>query len=95
MLIILFSEFKKVVVGELTLLNLKLNAVSENVSVLLSLMRQNENIATQEPDLLKKMKIFNNKLPLKSVEELKELEDWLTDESNYKFMVIKLKYLTV
>lgn len=62
--------------------------MSENVSAVLSLMRQNENTsATQEPDLLKKITIFDNKLPLKSDEELKELEDWLTDESNYKFMV--------
>lgn len=62
--------------------------MAENVSTILSLMRQNENTAMQEPDLLKKIKIFNSKLPLKSNEELKELEDWLTDDSNYKFMVI-------
>lgn len=50
-------------------------------------MRQKENTAT-EPVLLKNIQIFNNKLPLKSNEELKEFEDWLKEENNYKFMVI-------
>ncbi|CAG9814609.1 unnamed protein product [Phaedon cochleariae] len=68
-------DFEKVVIGELTLLNLKINAMGENVSTILSFMRQNTNTAMQEPDLFKKIKIFNSKLPLKSNEGLEELED--------------------
>lgn len=50
-------------------------------------MRQKKNTAT-EPVLLKTIQIFNNKLPLKSNEEIKKFEDWLKGEYNYKFMVI-------
>lgn len=51
-------------------------------------MRSKEYTTLEEPDLLKKIKIFNSKLPLKTNEELKELEEWLNDDTNYKFMVI-------
>lgn len=74
------------VLSELSLLHLKINAIGENVSSIVAFHKSNAGslLPTSSLDAITSL---NKRLPIKSVEELTEFESWLGDEKNYKLMV--------
>lgn len=78
-------DFKKLVVDELSSLHLKVDRVLEEVA---SLRRaQRSETITMKSDYNVQIHTLNSKCPLKSIEELKDFEEWLENENNYKLMV--------
>jgi len=82
-----FSDFKKLVVDELAQINLKINMVLDNISTLLQSQRI---ISEKEVHMLPQSDFdeFRKMIPVKSAEDLKLLEYWLSaKEANYVTMV--------
>lgn len=86
-MIVFFSDFKKLVVDELAQINLKINMVLDNISTLLQSQRI---ISEKEVHMLPQSDFdeFRKMISVKSAEDLKLLEDWLSaKEANYVTMV--------
>ncbi|CAG9769860.1 unnamed protein product [Ceutorhynchus assimilis] len=73
--------FKKLVLNELAHLHLKLNTLIEIVS---TIMKAQDTFSSGNTE---KESAFIRKLPVTSIEELLEIEEWLKVENNHKTMV--------
>lgn len=80
-------EFKKQVLRQLQIINLKQTQMCEDMQTIMTkIVMQNDDILTQNND--KEESIFNKfDFPLKSISELDALEDFISDENNCNLLV--------
>lgn len=80
------DDFKRLVMDELSQLNLKVNSLIDSVSTLINTRR----LETLSYNFENKAKSLYEKIPIPSDAELTNMELWLADDNNYKLLVSEL-----
>lgn len=73
----------KTVLEELSILNLKIDALADKVSSIIKILSRNDVSVSTNKDL----ESFYEHIPVLDENGLKKIEVWLEEKSNYKIMV--------
>uniref|UniRef100_A0A6P7H0S6 Uncharacterized protein LOC114343030 n=1 Tax=Diabrotica virgifera virgifera TaxID=50390 RepID=A0A6P7H0S6_DIAVI len=83
------EDFKRVVMDELSQINLKLDSLLDKVGTLINSSRVQKSADITNFDV--KVKELYEKIPVETENQLTELEVWLNEENNYRIMISELE----
>lgn len=71
-------DFKRIVLEELSLINIKLNHIMKTATAVATKQSEGDSDKT----VTKNIEIFYENIPIKTVEQLEEIERWLDNKEN-------------